>query len=169
MLFLLFACNNVPSNVKDYSAVQELSSLQKELIEEGGDARKNPALSKKIVHLGLALLEDFPEHPKTPRLIFTSAEIARGLQQFQTAIHLWEKIIEHFPDSPYAEKSLFLKAFCYDADLNDKAQAEKNYKEYLALFAEGDSKEEVEILLQMLDTPESELIQMLQNARPDNR
>jgi hypothetical protein len=164
----LFSCKNQPQDRHAHLLGQEINALYKKLIEEGGDARKNPALSKQIVQLSSDLLENQPKDEETAQIIFVAADVARGLQQYSTAQHFWGKIIQYFPNSPVAEKSLFLSAFCYDADLSDKENATKGYEAYLSLYPEGNSAEEAKILLQMLNTPESDLIEMLQNALPLN-
>jgi tetratricopeptide (TPR) repeat protein len=166
MVLSVFSCKNQTEDHNASLQVQEINALYQKLIEEGGDARKNPALSKQIVQLSSDLLENHPNHEQTAKIVFTAAEVARGLQQYATALHYWKKVIQQFPNSPFAEKSLFLSAFCYDADLNDKENAAKEYEEYLSLFPEGSAAEEAKILLQMLNTPESDLIEMLQNALP---
>lgn len=91
-----------------------------------------------------------------------AAEAARNLRAYDRAIELFDWIIDKFPEHQRASQALFLKAFTYDNDFNDTANARKYYTEFIANYPDDDFADDAQFLLENLGKADDELLRELQ-------
>lgn len=103
-----------------------------------------------------ALLQ--PENTQSPEYLHKAGETARAVRSFPKAVAIYDWIYTQYPNYEKAAQALFLKAFTYDNDLNDKATAKTLYEEFLKKFPEDDFADDTQFLLSNLGKDDEEII-----------
>jgi len=103
-----------------------------------------------------ALLQ--PEDPKSADYLHKAGEMARAIRSFPKAVALYDWIYTRYPSFEKSAQALFLKAFTYDNDLQDKETARNLYQEFLAKYPEDDFADDTQFLLDNLGKNDEEII-----------
>ena len=99
-----------------------------------------------------------PKDSLSPDYLHKAGETARSIRAFPLAISLYDWIYVQYPDYEKASQALFLKAFTYDNELQDKETAEKLYEEFLQKFPNDDFADDTQFLLDNLGKDDEEII-----------
>jgi len=83
-----------------------------------------------------ALLQ--PKNSQSPEYLHKAGETARAIRAFPKAVAIYDWIYTQYPNYEKAAQALFLKAFTYDNDLNDKATAKTLYESFLQKYPNDD-------------------------------
>lgn len=103
-----------------------------------------------------ALLQ--PKNDQSPEYLHKAGETARAVRAFPKAVAIYDWIYTQFPNYEKAAQALFLKAFTYDNDLNDKATAKVLYEEFLNKYPNDDFADDTQFLLSNLGKDDEEII-----------
>ncbi len=99
-----------------------------------------------------------PKNTQSPEYLHKAGETARAVRSFPKAVAIYDWIYTQYPNYEKAAQALFLKAFTYDNDLNDKATAKALYEEFLKKFPEDDFADDTQFLLNNLGKDDEEII-----------
>jgi TolA-binding protein len=102
-----------------------------------------------------------PAENDVPDYLHKAAETARAMRTIPKALSLYDWILEQYPDHEKAPQALFLKAFTYDNNLNDTANARKNYTAFLEKFPEDEFADDTKFLLENLGKSDEEILESL--------
>jgi TolA-binding protein len=91
--------------------------------------------------------------------LFKSADIFMNMNKANDAIESFNMILEEYPEYKKAPSVLFLKAFIYEDQLDDLANAEKYYKIFLEKYPNSDFADDAEISLNNLGKTPEQLIE----------
>ncbi len=103
-----------------------------------------------------ALLQ--PKNAQSPEYLHKAGETARAVRAFPKAVAIYDLIYTQYPNYEKAAQALFLKAFTYDNDLNDKATAKRLYEEFLSKYPNDDFADDTQFLLSNLGKDDEEII-----------
>lgn len=103
-----------------------------------------------------ALLQ--PKDSQSPEYLHKAGETARAIREFPKAVAIYDWIYTQYPNYEKAAQALFLKAFTYDNDLEDKAKAKALYEEFLEKFPNDDFADDTQFLLSNLGKNDEEII-----------
>ncbi|MDX1477741.1 MAG: tetratricopeptide repeat protein [Saprospiraceae bacterium] len=109
------------------------------------------------------------DDPQSAEYLHKAAEMARNLRTIPKALALYDWILQRYPTHPRAPQALFLKAFTYDNNLQDTANAGKYYREFLAKYPDDDFAEDAQFLLDNLGKDDDELLQVLQQKAQEGQ
>jgi len=82
----------------------------------------------------------------------------QAANDFPKAVNLYDRIYTQYPNYEKAAQALFLKAFTYDNDLNDKGTARALYEEFLKKYPNDDFADDTQFLLNNLGKNDEEII-----------
>lgn len=99
-----------------------------------------------------------PNDAKSPDYLYHAGETARAIRSFPKAIQIYNWIKEAFPQYDKLSQVLFLKAFTYDNDLENKTKAKSLYEEFLRKYPEDDFADDTQFLLENLGKDDEEII-----------
>ena len=141
LLFLMLlmgglACSNSSptennANQPDQSALlSEIQAIEAEF-EAKPDKVINKEKAKVLVEKSKLYVTTFPKDTLNPKLLFRAGEVARFIRDFDQAIFLMGLLYREYPDNVHSPPALFLQAFMYENNLNDKENAKKYYNHFL--------------------------------------
>jgi TolA-binding protein len=100
----------------------------------------------------------FPDDSLSPNYLFKAADISMNVFESGQAIELYNKILTSYPNYKKAPQCVFLKAFVYENNLKDLANAKRYYQEFLEKYPEDDFADDAEMSLKNLGKSPEELI-----------
>ncbi len=103
-----------------------------------------------------------PQLTEAPYYLFKSGEIANYLSMHERALNLYQRIEEDFPNYDKAGKSLFMRAFITEENLQDKEGARALYQEFINKYPSDDFVEHAQVLLENLDKTNEEILQQFE-------
>lgn len=164
LLFYLSACQwsgkSGQLNLNDSIALYE-----KEIYNPDQDT-----LNRKKAKTLIGLYEQFaaqnPQDKKTPEILFKAAELSINVQNPNKTIMLYDELLLNYPDFEKAKAVLFLKAFVYDDQLKDYANAKKYYEEFLIKYPNSEFADDAEISLKNLGKTPEEMIREFEKNNP---
>lgn len=137
MSAVFFSCgNNEKAGSED-----ELLTRAKQL-SDSSNAINSKDLRMQAIKLYEDFVAKFPKSEKLPEVYTKIAELYFGVEDYQKTIDTYKTIADKFPDTRFARQGLFMTAFIYDNQLNDKAKALEAYKKYVEKYpkdAEGEN------------------------------
>jgi TolA-binding protein len=98
----------------------------------------------------------------TPEFLFRRADLLRGDGQIRESIRLFKAVHDGYPQYPKRPVCVFLVAFLYETELNDKVMAEKYYLQVIELYPNSDVARSAKITLQYLGETPAELLKRIQ-------
>ncbi len=144
------------------SAEEYLVELAKTMFPDTGNSY-NKDIAFNYVDACEAYALVLPNSDKSPEFLFSAAQTAKLLQTWEKCISLFDWIIEKYPTHPKAENSAFMKAFLFDNDLKDTANARKYYLEFVAKYPKSDFVDDAQVLMKNLGKTEEQILHDLQN------
>lgn len=149
-------------NREDYEKEKaEIIKLEDTLIIMGMDQNAK-AYSQKLLVKTIEFADNYPGDEQSPYFLFMAARAANGLGQYTKSIKIINRIISKYDNYDRLVEVYFLKAFTYDEDLKQKAEAKNVYVEIIQKFPKDPLAKEAEILLENLYLSDEEIIKKYQ-------
>lgn len=121
---------------------------------------------KFVANNQVALCENFIERFKTDQngasVLGFGAKAARSAGRSQKAIQLYDQLIQLYPSDPNLAEYMFLKAFIYDEDLQDKEKAKDAYTVLMQRFPGSNYAKDAKLLIEQLYLSDEELIKQFE-------
>ncbi len=144
------------------TAEEYLVELAKTMFPDTGNSY-NKDIAFNYVDACEAYALVLPKSEKSPEFLFSAAQTAKLLQTWEKCISLFDWIIDKYPTHPKAENSAFMKAFLFDNDLKDTANARKFYLEFISKYPKSDFVDDAQVLMSNLGKTEEQILHDLQN------
>jgi len=146
----------VPDNTLPLEA--ELASLSSRMTNtETG--RLEPTVANDFLNLSEIMAMFSPKSDKTPEYLQKAGEVARSIRAFPKAVDIYNWIVTKYPQSKYAPQALFMLAFTYDNELQEKGKAKDLYNEFLRRYPDDEFADDTEFLLNNLSKSNEEIIE----------
>ena len=78
--------------------------------------------------------------------LFTRAQEAEAIHEFNLALQAYDTIIEKYPDSPNRYKAIFMKGYIYTEFLKDKNKAVEAFDLLLAEYPDCDLADDAAVM-----------------------
>ncbi|MCF8296426.1 MAG: tetratricopeptide repeat protein [Saprospiraceae bacterium] len=154
VISLLASCKS-----KEEKAISEITQLQKELFNDSlGVIVMEKA--NEIVLLYRDFIEKYPEHPNTPKYLFSCADISMNLGNYDLSLEMLNLLISKYHESPKIPSALHLRGFIYEDKLNDLEKAKASYQELIDKFPEHELAENAKGCIKNLGISPEDLIKM---------
>lgn len=118
--------------------------------------------AEQLMTYCLTYAEKFPEDTISAEMLYKASRSARGMQQFDQSVAIYDKIITNYPNYSKLPECYFFKAFVFDNDIKDKPKAEVAYKEVIAKFPEHRFAADAKLLIEHLYLSDEELIKLFE-------
>lgn len=126
---MLFSCS------KDNKSVSEDEMLNRaKQLSDSSNAINSKDVRLQAIKVYEDFVTQFPKSDKLPEVYSKIAELYFGVEDFQKTISTYSLLSEKYPDTRYGRQALFMTAFIYDNQLNDKANAIAAYKKYIEKY-----------------------------------
>ncbi len=156
-LYSLAACQSGNERTR---LTTEISNLQQEI---GKESRPS---SEHLHQLKSALLrysETYPDDSLSLEFLIKAGEVAGLLQQFDEAIHIYDRITARYPGSPKSAKALFMKGFTYENNLQNLDSARMAYQLFLEKYPGDSFAKDAKFLLDNLGKTPEEILKGLES------
>lgn len=121
-----------------------------------------PELAREYVNVSEGLALAHPKFERAPDYLFNAAKTANTIKDHSKSLALYDWIISKYSDHSLAGKSLFMKAFTFDTELNDQASAKTYYDQFIKDYPKDDLADDAQFLLENLGLSEEELLNKIQ-------
>ena len=116
-------------------------------------------VGRKLIDDIIEFANNYPYGENVVDFLFTAAKTANGIGEYRESVKILDKIINKYPGYPNIKEVLFLKAFTYDENLNNKEKAKDAYLKIIQEFPKDPLASESKILLENLYLSDKELIE----------
>jgi TolA-binding protein len=161
--FSLYSCKSAKEKLKEDIAMNE------QKLFSDSTTMLNMKTAEEVLTSYKEYAGKYPEDTIAPSYLFKAADLANGMRKYKEAIDLYSQLIEKYPAHRKAASSLFLQAFIYDNNLQDKEQAKKLYSEFLQKYPDHQLAQSAKISLEQLNSgmTDEELVKMFE-AKQDS-
>ena len=83
--------------------------------------------------------------------LFTRAQEAEAIQEFNKALQAYDMIIENYPDSPNRYKAIFMKGYIHTEYLKDKNKALEAFDQLLAEYPDCDLSDDAQVMREIAE------------------
>jgi len=162
VLFMLLACLLVlactpkdgASKMTDKKSINDLELI----LKASKDVNENEESAVQLIDQSKQFAEKYPKDALSPEYLFKAADVARGLSKYKEAVGLWKQVYSKYKKTyAKAPEALFLTAFTYDKDLNDKKRAKEHYSMFLKEYPEHVLAKDVKLILNYNQDEKSDL------------
>jgi tetratricopeptide (TPR) repeat protein len=141
----------------------EISVAEKELHSDTISMSLDHEKADKLIMLYLQFVESFPDDNSSPDFLFKAGEISNGLNRYDQAIELFERLHEKYPASVLSPTALFLQGFIYETRYYDAVNARKKYEKFIDLYPEHELIDDVRFSVENLGLDLNEVVERLQS------
>jgi len=145
---------------QDLPIVQRIQQIGGTMFD-AKEGKLNEDLARKFVDVCEAYALSAPSQPDVPEFLHKAAETARTMRTLPKALSLYDWILEDYNGHEKAPQALFLKAFTYDNNLNDTANARKYYTAFLEKYPNDEFADDTQFLLENLGKSDEEMLEAL--------
>lgn len=143
---LVLGCNqnSGPAKAKEKQAISALEFT----LKAAKDVKKDADSAKELVAKSQSFAEKYPNDALSAEYLFKAADVARGLGNYKEAVEIWLKVYTDYA-ATYAKAAdaLFLTAFTYDKDLQDKGKAKEYYSLFLDKYPKHPYTKDVKLMM----------------------
>lgn len=173
-LAVLASCGGSPTpepSVEDQAAITEMRDnighLRAQAFEQ--DVRMDRAVGHDLMKAYIAFANQHPQDSLTAEYLFQAASVGQALGKHRKSIELLCNVHDGYPEFDKRVESLFLVAFTYQRDMNDRIAAEKYYDQVIELYPESIWAEQAQASLVTLNLTDDQLLDFLEekNAGAD--
>ncbi len=148
-LWMIASCNQQSKRAVD----DEIKQVEGKLYDENGHFKDDVA--NQLLQLYLKRVDSMPSDTLTPEFLFKAADVSVNMRNSSRTLVLLNKFNRDYPNSKHAPMTLFLKAFVYENQLVDTAQARLAYEEFIFKYPNHEFAEDARIAIKnMGKTPE---------------
>ena len=83
--------------------------------------------------------------------LFTRAQEAEAIQEFNKALQAYDTIIENYPESPNRYKAIFMKGYIRTEYLKDKNKALEAFDQLLAEYPDCDLADDAQVMREIAE------------------
>lgn len=162
---ILFSCSEDGKNVISSSDQKEMEILKEkiETLSEKTDPTMVKNVRKKDMHNLMLAYQDyankFGDDPLAAEYYFSAANQAIGLEKYDHAIELFNKVFESYPDFDKRASCMMMMGLVFDQNLNNQDKARQAYEKVLEYFPDTEDAKNAEAMLQILGLTDEELIE----------
>lgn len=142
-----------------------IASLEKEIFNPYED-RLDRAKAIELINLYQKVAKEEPKSSTAPEYLFKAGDLSINVQGPNKTIMIFDELLLNYPESEKAPTALFLKAFVYDDQLKDYANAKKYYELFLVKYPDSEFADDAEISLKNLGKTSEELIEEFEKNNP---
>lgn len=170
-LAVLTSCGGDPAptpSVEDAEAKatmrDDIGRLRAQTFEQ--EVRMDRAVGHDLMKTYIAFANSYPQDSLTAEYLFQAASIGQALGKYRKSIELLSNVHDGYPTFNKRVESLFLIAFTYQRDMNDRIMAEKYYQQVIENYPESIWAEQAQASLATLNLTDDQLLDFLeeQNA-----
>ncbi len=130
----------------------------------------NLELAGDLVKAYFNFTNNYHDDERSPEYLFKAGSVAQGMGNYRQAIDIFEDVHEGFPNYEKRTESIYLMAFIYDNNLNDRLMAEKIYEKVIELYPEHYLAQDSQARLSTLFMTDEQMIELFKkkNAESDD-
>jgi tetratricopeptide (TPR) repeat protein len=173
LITILTSCKNsnkIPSSLAEFDQTEK--SIIDKLAVQQAQAVNDTVIKKETKNLITGLEAYIEKNPKDTanvvKHLYKVGELAKAVGLFGNSIKLWGQIQREYPLHPKAGDALFMQAFTFENDLQDKDSAKKYYMDFLKRFPDHSFANDAKQLLSMIDKSPEELIKEFEAKNAKN-
>ncbi len=167
-LFSVF-CFSLYSCKSGKEKLQETISVNEQKLFSDSTKMLDQKIGEDVLKSYKEYAEKYPDDTISPSYLFKAADLANGMKKYREAVDLYGGFREKYPTHRKAAAALFLLAFSYDNNLQDKEKAKLLYAEFLQKYPDHQMVPSAKASLDQLNMglTDEELVKMFE-AKQDS-
>jgi len=161
LTLIIFSCNTDSSSINTKVVTEEnIQTIIEDLkIGNGIDKTKVSELIQSID----AFAKENADNKNTPKYLELKAKYLGALGKNTEALEVYNIIYSKYKDYENSSDALFMMAFLYENNMNDKEKAKAFYQKYLDEFPTKVFAKDAKFSLENIDKTPEELMEMLKS------
>jgi len=162
-VLVLMSCetSQTPEVATPEIAAKEIDAMEQELRKQP-DIKHHTSKAESLVKLYKGFVDNNPQHEKSPEYLFKAAEVQMGLKKFEDAIRTLERLNTHYKNFDKRPEAMFIIAFIYENELDQKGQAKEAYEAVIEAFPRHELAIEARSSIKLIFMTDEEKIQYFQ-------
>jgi outer membrane protein assembly factor BamD (BamD/ComL family) len=111
---------------------------------------------------------NFHEDSLAAGYLFKAGSIARNLTKYRKAIEIFQNVHDGFPNYQLRTEAMFLIAFIYDNDLNDRIRARDTYELVVKTYPDHKFAEDAASRIETLHMTDEQLIEFFMEKNAES-
>lgn len=120
------------------------------------------ANAKQLVSYYMMYAKAFPTDSLAPEFIFKAADVSTGLQDFERAVRLYNKVENEYEDYIKHPESIYLAGFIYDNHMGKKGKAKEYYDRIIEKYPNHIFAKDAKAAIAALHMTDEELVKMFE-------
>lgn len=138
--------------------LQDIEALNQKLMNSRS-ATPDTALANSYVAKCLEFAQKLPQDTMASDFLFKAGDVMRGLKQYDQSFATFERIEKDYSGTKRAADALFMRAFIYENELQDKVKATSLYQQFLEKYPNHELRGQIETILSQINKTPEQLIQ----------
>ena len=161
IVVVLFSCKS------EKQKLAEQIQLNEQKLFNDTSKMLNPAIANEELIAYKKFVSKFPQDTASPVYLYRAADLAHGLRHNREALDLYKQFVNSYPDNAKAASCLFLQAFIYDSDLQQKDSAKILYGQFLDKYPNHNLASSARASLEQIEMglSDEELIKLFEARR----
>jgi len=147
---ILFSCTDDKTNL-----IKQIDAVTADMKQEEFPSKEN---MEKVIALYDEYTLTFPEDEKNYDFLELKAKYQAANGEYEDAINTYSHILERYPENEKNAGALFMQAFIYENQLNDKETAKEIYTDFLAKYPNHELASSAQFSLDNLFLSDEEII-----------
>ena len=157
----ILSCGNPQMELA--SKIEDMSTL----VYNDTTKRIDTEMAKQYIAACEEYASKFSTDTLAPVLLLKAAETSRNIQDYQTALKIYDQIINDFSSYDKAPQAMFLKAFTVDDNMGKKEDAKLIYEAFLEKYPDNEFAESARFMLVNLYKSDSEIIEGFEKKKEE--
>jgi len=139
--------------------VEKIQDLEKKAFPDSDSLKgidKKEAF--KLMKAYAEFSEKFSKDSLAPEYLFKAGEMAMNIQMGGQAVSYFNDVISIFPDFRKAPEALFLTAFVFETQMNNKKRAKETYQQFIDKYPNHSLARDAKASIENMDIPLDELV-----------
>ena len=151
--------SEVEQNISDNSKgiVETISEIRTNMTDKETGRLDLKKANKYITYSEIYALMQ-PNEKVVPELLQKAGEVARSIRAYPKSIEIYDWILDKYGKTKFASQALFMKAFTFDNELNDKKKAKAYYEEFLQKYPNDSFADDTKFLLENIGKTNEDII-----------
>jgi len=139
--------------------IEKINELESEV--NASFPNPNPLKIKELHNLYIDYVNKYEKDTLSPHFIYKAAETAVNTQQYEEAINNLDLLINKYPNHKLVPYAIFFKGFIYENFLNDKENAEKQYRIIISKYKDHPLGKQAIFSIESLDMTDQEIVERM--------
>lgn len=153
--------DTTPENAQAENIKERIAFLEQKIFQDT-TGKLGIEHGTEIIGLYSQYVAKNPKDSLAPEFLFKAAEVSMGIKNYKTAISYFENVYKNYSEFDKRIECLYLQAFIFDVNLNEKGRAKAIYERVIEEYPNHKLAQDAVSAIEILTMSDEDLIKMLE-------